>query len=96
MTSVFVVQHVHSLGDGEEDAKFIGVYSSREKADAAVMGTIYMFEKDKIKPVRVSVGITDNRFTEIVGDEIKEGAAVIIEDLEPVAKDSGSKGMRLF
>ena len=37
MTSVFVVQHVHSLGDGEEDAKFIGVYSSREKADAAVM-----------------------------------------------------------
>lgn len=68
----------------------------KDKADAAVMGTIYMLEKDKTKPVRVSVGITDNRFTEIVGDEIKEGAAVIIEDLQPVAKDSGSKGMRLF
>ena len=36
MASVFVVQHVHSREDGVEDVKFIGVYSSREKADAAV------------------------------------------------------------
>jgi hypothetical protein len=36
MASVFVVQHVHSQEDGIEDVKFIGVYSSREKADAAV------------------------------------------------------------
>ena len=69
---------------------------SKDKTDAAVMGTIYMLEKDKIKPVRVSVGITDNRFTEIVGDDIKEGAAVVIEDRQPVTKDSGSKGLRLF
>jgi len=36
MASVFVVQHVHSLEGGEDDVKFIGVYSSRENADAAV------------------------------------------------------------
>ena len=36
MASVFVVQHVHSREDGVEDVKFIGVYSSREKAQAAV------------------------------------------------------------
>ena len=36
MTSVFVLQHVHSREDGVEDVKFIGAYSSREKADAAV------------------------------------------------------------
>ncbi len=36
MVSVFVLQHVHSREDGIEDVKFIGVYSSREKADAAV------------------------------------------------------------
>jgi hypothetical protein len=36
MASVFVLQHVHSREDGSEDVKFIGVYSSREKADAAV------------------------------------------------------------
>ncbi len=34
--SVFVLQHVHSMEDGGEDVKFIGVYSSREKAQAAV------------------------------------------------------------
>jgi homoserine kinase type II len=36
MASVFVLQHVHSLDDGAEDVKFIGVYSSREKAQEAV------------------------------------------------------------
>jgi hypothetical protein len=36
MASVFVLQHVHTReGDGE-DVKFIGVYSSREKAQAAL------------------------------------------------------------
>jgi len=35
MASVFVLQHVHSREDGVEDVKFIGVYSSRENADAA-------------------------------------------------------------
>lgn len=36
MTSVFVLQHAHALEDGDEDIKFIGVYSSRENAEAAV------------------------------------------------------------
>jgi homoserine kinase type II len=36
MASVFVLQHVHERDGGEEDVKFIGVYSSREKAQAAV------------------------------------------------------------
>ena len=36
MTKVYVLQHVHSLEDGEEDVKFIGVYSSRENAEAAI------------------------------------------------------------
>ena len=36
MASVYVVQHVHSQDDGTEDVKFIGVYSSREKAQEAV------------------------------------------------------------
>jgi hypothetical protein len=36
MASVFVLRHVHTRADGVEDVKFIGVYSSREKAQAAV------------------------------------------------------------
>lgn len=35
MTTVFVLQHVHSTRD-VEDVKFIGVYSSRQKAQEAV------------------------------------------------------------
>ena len=33
---VYVLQHVHSLDDGSEDVKFIGVYSAREKAQTAI------------------------------------------------------------
>ena len=36
MASVFVLQHVHSREDGGEDVKLIGVYSSRDKAEAAM------------------------------------------------------------
>jgi len=36
VTRVFLLQHVHSFEDGAEDVKFIGVYSTREQAQAAV------------------------------------------------------------
>lgn len=32
MKSVFVVQHLHTLPQGEDDVKMIGVYSTREEA----------------------------------------------------------------
>jgi hypothetical protein len=35
MTKIYVLQHVHAIGD-DEDVKLIGVYSSREKAQAAI------------------------------------------------------------
>ena len=34
---VFVLQHVHELSDGEEDVKMIGVYSTHEQAELAVV-----------------------------------------------------------
>ena len=36
MTKAFILQHVHSRDDGSEDLKFIGVFSSRDKADEAI------------------------------------------------------------
>jgi hypothetical protein len=36
LTKAYVLQHVHSFEDGTEDVKFIGVYSSRENAQAAI------------------------------------------------------------
>lgn len=35
MDDVFVLWHIHDLGDGEEDSKLIGIYTSRELAEAA-------------------------------------------------------------
>lgn len=34
--SVYVVQHVHEFDDDTEDIKFIGVYSTYQKAEEAV------------------------------------------------------------
>jgi hypothetical protein len=47
MASVFVLQHVHEQGDHVEDVKFIGVYSTRQKAQEAVerMGRLPGFAK---------------------------------------------------
>lgn len=36
MNSVFIVQHLNVLPDGQEDVKLIGAYRSREAAHAAV------------------------------------------------------------
>jgi len=66
------------------------------KADAVAMGTVYVLEKDQPKAVRIPVGITDNRNTEVLGGELKEGAIVILEDRQPSTKKSGGSAMRLF
>ena len=36
MSSVFLVQHLHEFADGSESVKIIGVYSSRDLAQAAI------------------------------------------------------------
>lgn len=37
MKSVYVLQHVHEHRSGNEDVKFIGVYSSRALARSAIL-----------------------------------------------------------
>jgi len=36
VTSVFLLQHTHVHSDGTEDDKIIGIYSSKQAAEAAV------------------------------------------------------------
>jgi len=68
----------------------------KDKNDAAAMGTIYVLENGQPKPLRVAVGITDNRMTEVLGGDLKEGAQIIMADRQPPEKKSGGPGMRLF
>jgi HlyD family secretion protein len=58
-------------------------------------GTVYVIDNGQPKAVRVTVGITDSRMTEVLGGDLKEGDAVIIEDRQPPAKPN-APGMRLF
>ncbi len=84
-------------GNKDGQARKEGRGKDNGSADAARTGTVYMLEKGQLKPIQVTLGITDNRFTEVLGGELKEGAAVIIEDSQPPAKSSsGPPGMRLF
>ena len=64
-------------------------------------GTVYVLENGQPKAVKVEIGITDNRMTEITGGELKEGDMVVIEDRQIPAKSAAAaaprqSGPRLF
>ena len=37
MSKVYVLQHARAMDDGDDDVRLLGVFSSMEKADAAVL-----------------------------------------------------------
>jgi HlyD family secretion protein len=49
----------------------------KKKRDAAT-GTLYVLDGGKLKPVTVTLGITDNRVTEILGGELKAGDKIVV------------------
>lgn len=59
-------------------------------------GTVYVLQGGQLRPVRVVLGITDNRTTEIVGGDLKEGDQVIVEDLKPAKSKPSSPSLRMF
>ncbi len=64
----------------------------------AFSGKVYILENSKLKPVSVTLGITDNRNTEIVGGELKAGDQIVIGEVQ-ADKPSSSGGrppMRMF
>ena len=42
--------------------------------------TVYVLEKDKLKPIAIATGITDNKFTEVLSGDLKAGDAVVVEE----------------
>ena len=59
-------------------------------------GTVYVVAGGELKPVSVQLGITDNRNTEIVGGELKEGDRVVTGENSNGDKKPSSVGMRMF
>jgi HlyD family secretion protein len=60
-------------------------------------GTVYVVEGKTLRPVSVQLGITDNRNTEVLDDELKAGDRVVVGD-NPTgnAAKPSSVGVRLF
>jgi len=81
-------------GDKSRDGRKEG--RGKDKGDSVPTGTVYLLDNGELRPVKVTVGITDNRRTEIIGGDLSEGAAVVVEDRRPPAKTGGPSGMRLF
>ncbi|HRH15157.1 MAG TPA: efflux RND transporter periplasmic adaptor subunit [Azonexus sp.] len=59
-------------------------------------GTVYVLDGDEIRPVSVHIGITDNRNTEIVGGDLKEGDRVVTGENTSTNSKPSSVGMRMF
>ncbi|MFI4941495.1 MAG: efflux RND transporter periplasmic adaptor subunit [Burkholderiales bacterium] len=62
-------------------------------------GKVYVLEKGELKPVSVSLGITDNRNTEITGGELKAGDQIVVGDAQASDKPASSSSRpppRLF
>jgi HlyD family secretion protein len=61
-------------------------------------GKVYVLEQGSLRPVSVSLGITDNRNTEIVGGELKAGDQVAIGEAQVAdqSKSSSRPPMRMF
>lgn len=47
------------------------------------MGRVYVLRDGKLVQIRVKIGITDRRFTELTGDQLKEGDQVVVEEVDP-------------
>lgn len=66
-----------------------------KKRDGAT-GRVYIVEGRTIKPVQIQLGITDNRNTEVVGGDLKEGDTIVVSEAPGAATKPSSVGMRLF
>jgi HlyD family secretion protein len=73
-----------------------GEAKGRGKKREGSSGRIYVVEGRTIRPVQVQLGITDNRNTEIVGGDLKEGDTIVVSEAPTAATKPSSVGMRLF
>ncbi|HEX5364765.1 MAG TPA: efflux RND transporter periplasmic adaptor subunit [Gallionella sp.] len=61
-------------------------------------GKVYVLRQGKLAPVNVTLGITDNRNTEVIGGELKAGDQVVVGDAQTAnnAASSAAPRMRMF
>ena len=58
--------------------------------------TVYVLKEGQMKPLKVRIGITDNKYTEVLGGDIKSGDKVVTDDLNEQAGNGGGKPPQSF
>jgi HlyD family secretion protein len=64
--------------------------------NAGIAGTVYVLDGEQIRPVRVNIGITDNRMSEVLSGNLNKGDRVVVSDRQVEGGAGGRRGMRLF
>jgi len=67
-----------------------------EGQGSGTAGTVYVLKNGQPRPVRVMIGITDSRMSEVLGNNLKPGDKVIVSDRQAAQAASERRGMRLF
>ena len=83
------------MGAGADGSAKAGAGKGKKRDGQS--GTVHVLTGDEIKPVNVQLGITDNRNTEIIGGDLKDGDRIVTGENggAPAGKPS-SVGMRMF
>ena len=68
------------------DAQKQGGMKARKEKKEPNSGVLYVFENGAPKAVKVTTGISDNRFTEIITESLKAGDKIILEESKVSAK----------
>lgn len=71
----------------------------KKERKKTVSGTVYVLENDKLKPISISTGITDNKSTEVVSGNLKAGDSVVVEETvasEAAGQSQSTVRMRMF
>ena len=76
-----------------------GKRRNKEDRKKAAAASVYVLENGKLKPVSLTLGITDNKSTEVLSGGLKAGDQVVVEEVT-AASDSGQSSstvrMRMF
>jgi HlyD family secretion protein len=63
---------------------------AKSKGDRETFGTVYVLKDNKLEGVKIKVGISDNRFTEVVGGDLKAGDRVVVSEVAGTEKQEPS------
>lgn len=87
---------VPGAGGGSDASAAKGQGPGKGKKRDGQSGTVYVLSGNEIKPVSIQLGITDNRSTEVIAGDLKEGDRVVTGENTNGVKPPSSVGMRMF